>query len=256
MTLSKPYPFGKFIAHAGGSIEGAKYTNSLNAFERSAQSVGLIELDLCRAADGLIIAHDGLEKAYGLTQPFSDVAVSDFTARRYSGRFTPMSLVDLCDQMKRFDVRVILDLKADNAAQFEADLSEIHRAASSAAVLDRIIPQVYSIENYNSLRMMGFKSFILALWKNFPNVHAAACLDCIDHCFEDQDAAFQALSLAVQHVWKEGHLLEQSFTSRCLNKTSMIFIHGQPAEAETDLVENGFGLFSHEAVSWVTGDKT
>lgn len=251
MAVANTYPKGQFIAHAGGSIGGNRYTNSVEAFENSARKVPLIELDLCRAADGLIVAHDGLEKSYGFSKPFREVSVSDFQASRYIGRYGVMSFPDLCQRLTGGTSCAILDLKTDSDDGFAADVAEIYAIASAAGVLDRIIPQVYSIANYDAVRRQGFENFILALWKFFPNVNSQACTQCVEHCFRPEEPGFHALSLAFQHVWKEGRMIEQQFTTRFRDRAPMMFIHGQPPEAEVSILASGYGIFSHEAVTWV-----
>ena len=166
---------GRFIAHAGGSIEEMKYTNSREAFLNSARSVQLIELDVCNAADGLIIAHDGLEKSYGLSKPFIEGSLSDFRLRRYSGRFGAMTLSDLCEAMQGVHSSVILDIKSSSIDVFSRNIDELYRTADSYGVLGRMIPQVYSIDDFNVVAGFGIKNFILALWKNFPNVRTQHC---------------------------------------------------------------------------------
>jgi len=51
---------GGLIAHAGGGINGLKYTNSLEAMEQSIEhGFKMVELDLLISSDGRIVAvHD------------------------------------------------------------------------------------------------------------------------------------------------------------------------------------------------------
>ena len=60
--MNHDYVKGRLIAHAGGAMGPARYTNSWEAFENSCRHVSLVEFDICRAANGLIVAHDGLRK--------------------------------------------------------------------------------------------------------------------------------------------------------------------------------------------------
>jgi hypothetical protein len=76
----------RFIAHAGGEIEGIKYTNSLEALDLSyQQGVKLFELDLMETSDGKIVATHGWKN----DTPLSYEA---FLAQPLEGKFTPLDM--------------------------------------------------------------------------------------------------------------------------------------------------------------------
>ena len=90
------YSRGRLIAHAGGNLSGRKYTNSKEALELNLNSASLLEFDVCRASDGLIVAHDGLEKRYGLEGSFTDYTMAEFRSASYHKKYTPREYPKLC----------------------------------------------------------------------------------------------------------------------------------------------------------------
>ena len=239
------FPRGRLIAHAGGAVNGKKYTNSVEAFERSAQIVSLIEHDICDASDGLIVAHDGMEHAYGIKGSFSDCTTENFSHRKFTGTLCPMTVRDLMSKLQNVPVSVVLDIKTAQEKDYPAALSEIMHYCSKYGVLDQTIVQIYSIDDFNTALELGFPNVILALWKNFSNVWTQECRNCVDYCFDFDHTGFRALSIAARHFWRNGSYIGEKLEEYAFNKTGSIFLHGQPAEAEAVLLERGFGLFTH-----------
>jgi hypothetical protein len=78
-----------FIAHAGGEIDGYKYTNSLEALDLSySKGARLFELDILETADKKLVAshdwNDGLPLTY-----------EAFLAQKVEGKFTPLDLASI-----------------------------------------------------------------------------------------------------------------------------------------------------------------
>ena len=85
----------RFIAHAGGMIEGYKYTNSLESLKNSYnKGFKLIELDLIKTSDNFIVAaHDWkfwkkVTNYKGKIPP----TYEDFMNHKIYGRFTPLDM--------------------------------------------------------------------------------------------------------------------------------------------------------------------
>jgi hypothetical protein len=73
-TFANQYdPYG-FVAHAFGSIDRCVYTNTLEAFLRNyGRGFRVFETDVVRLKDGTaLLAHDGLERNYGLDKSFRE----------------------------------------------------------------------------------------------------------------------------------------------------------------------------------------
>ncbi len=89
---------GRFIAHAGGSIEGRRYTNSLEALEHSYRAgFRLFELDIIETSDKhFVAAHDWQHwqkiSAYqGPLPPTLEI----FKSLKLHGKFTPLDMRDI-----------------------------------------------------------------------------------------------------------------------------------------------------------------
>lgn len=245
--LKKSFSRGRFIAHAGGEYQKHRYSNSVEALSQSRQTVSLIEFDVCASADGWIVAHDGLESHYGLTQSFDTVRTEDFRKTRYAESLQPMSLADLIAALPKDKTCAILDIKASKIDEYKACLEEVCRVAELYGVTKQIIPQVYTIEDIEAVRAFGLDNFILALWKTFGDVRTERCMECVATCFNTPPEAgsFQAMSLAArfvldQETWVGDDLHETLFTL-----PPEIFIHGQFDWQEKRLIEKNFGLFTH-----------
>jgi phosphoglycerol transferase MdoB-like AlkP superfamily enzyme len=95
LPMEERYIVNRFIAHAGGMIDGHTYTNSLEALDHSyAAGFRLLELDIMRTSDGEFAAvHEWDEwqemTGYkGKTPPSHDV----FMQQRLLGKYTPMDM--------------------------------------------------------------------------------------------------------------------------------------------------------------------
>lgn len=260
--LTNTYKYGRFIAHAGGIIGAHKYTNSVEAFESAAQSVGLIELDIVRALDGLIVAHDGMEKAYSIKTLFADVTMDEFRKKRFVGTYKPMALSDLIERLQNANVHVVLDLKSESIDQYSIDVGEVATLANLHKVRHKIIPQAYSKEDIDAAAAAGFENLMVALWKNHSNVRTDDCQSLIEYAFPKGsvkgtvDRPFRALSVAARHFWRDGENVATGLAQKMFSRSSMVFVHGQPEAAEADLMARGFGLFSHNAKTLAFGDTT
>lgn len=236
---------GRLIAHAGGAVDGRKYSNSVEALEGSRELVSLIEFDICDSADGLIVAHDGLEKHYGLDRPFNAVTTEEFRRTRYEETLSPMSLRDLVSRLTEADASAILDIKAAEIDDYRRALEQICALADEYGVRDKLVPQIYSPEDFAAVREFGLDSFILALWKKYYDVRSAPCRDCIERCFDGPADGFRALSMASWYFWKDGEWVGEDLVEYSFARSPMLFLHGQVEWAEKPLLERGFGLFTH-----------
>jgi hypothetical protein len=125
------------IAHAGGGLPGAVYTNSMAAMETAAKhGFKLIELDFWRTRKGIAIGHDP----------------------EHLSRATFDQLLDFL--RRHPDISIITDFKTDN-------LHGLRRIAELAGPMrSRFIPQIYSLDEYQLARDMGFPPPILTAYRN------------------------------------------------------------------------------------------
>lgn len=88
----------RFIAHAGGSIDGKTYTNSREALETNYENgFRIFELDIIQTSDGhYVAAHDWehwrkLTGYSGATPPTRE----SFMGKKIHGRYSPMDLIEI-----------------------------------------------------------------------------------------------------------------------------------------------------------------
>lgn len=146
------------IAHAGGAIDGNKYTNSLEAVKQSiANGYKFIELDLLVTKDGKIVAahdwryfnritgHQHLDK--------QALSVSEFRKRKIHGKYTPLSDVEINEL---FAANPSLVLVTDKIKDFK-------KLVATFKFTDRIIVEVFSIKDYHRALAAGIIYPMLSL---------------------------------------------------------------------------------------------
>jgi glycerophosphoryl diester phosphodiesterase len=155
----------KRIAHAGGAINSATYTNSrealLHNLERGFED---FELDFIWTSDRrLVTLHDwdgNAQRAFNhpVTEP-PDLATFQAWLEKASP-YPPMTLAALAQLMEEQpSIRVITDVKQHN---LEA-LRIIHRELPDAS--GRVIPQIYTPQEYAEVKAIGYQQVIWTLYR-------------------------------------------------------------------------------------------
>jgi len=166
------------IAHGGGSIKGYETTNSVEAVMQSiADGYKLIELDFDFSRDDkLIMIHDWDRTAVKYFGVKFDKKLSEqeFEKILINGQFhtlTLKKLIKILDEAQ--DIRIVTDVKNDNIRA----LSMI--AEKYPGYIDRFIPQIYSYEQYDSVKELGYSDIILTLYA-MENLNYAELMGFID----------------------------------------------------------------------------
>ncbi len=165
-----PVPVPKYVAHAGGGIGKMSYTNSRDAIDANyRRGHRFFEIDLNWTRDGqLVLIHDW-EGSFRSLFPKSKIAgtpsLDEFLRLKMKNNLTPISFAELVDWLRAHPAaRIVTDVKDDNLRALE----EI--ATDYAEMLDRIIPQIYTFEEYEPVWEMGYRNIILTLYvKNYPD---------------------------------------------------------------------------------------
>ena len=158
------------ISHAGSGLPDGAYSNSLQALDLAvANTLKLIEIDLSWTADGkLVLLHDWNRELglwfdppllYKLQRNFArrnlPMTEAQFLALSMRSNLTQMTLEALTEWLKQHpDVRIVTDIKLDNAAAL-ALIAESYPAA-----VQRIVPQIYSFEEYEPVRSLGYADIV------------------------------------------------------------------------------------------------
>ncbi|HWI41319.1 MAG TPA: glycerophosphodiester phosphodiesterase family protein [Verrucomicrobiae bacterium] len=150
-------PFN-FIAHAGGSIDGLRYVNSVESVTRSvANGYRLIELDLLETSDGRFVAGHSwkeIRRMCGLKERERALSLEQVQECRLLGKYTPLT------------EKKIVEIFAGNPSLYlvtdkTADYARLKSAFGG--FLDRLLVEVKGIENYREAVQSGIRHPMLAV---------------------------------------------------------------------------------------------
>ena len=154
----------KYVAHAGGGIDGHTYTNSLEALNSNYQrGHRFFEVDIGWTSDDhLVLIHDWTRTLRTLfSVPEKVYSLEGFKNLKMVHGLKQLAFQDLAEWLlKHPDAYVVTDIKNRNINGLEL-ISTKH-----AHVRDRIIPQIYYFEEYDKVTAMGFKNVILTLYRS------------------------------------------------------------------------------------------
>lgn len=154
------------IAHAAGEIDGAIYTNSLEAFEVSYQKGHrLFEVDLSITSDSKLIARHGWDELYG--QQFKSQervpAYKEFIGSLYYGKYTPIDFKAVLKLLEKYtDIYLILDGKVSSEEDTKALYEKVEELLRkyNYSLKKRLIPQMFYEKDIKVLRNLGFRDIV------------------------------------------------------------------------------------------------
>lgn len=193
----------KFIAHAGGAIDGKLYTNSKEAFEQSYSNGNRVfDADLTFTSDGvLVLKHSWLDdlEQENISSRITNYWIDDYGHIQISKSETPsyeefqntlifhkyesMSFLDLLHFMKSHkDIYVACDAKED-VTEVYTYIVNIAKENNFEDLLNRIIVSFYKFEDYDKIKeIYPFENYVIRQQKGdgqFKNYYELAkfCLD-------------------------------------------------------------------------------
>ncbi|MEZ8241840.1 glycerophosphodiester phosphodiesterase family protein [Vibrio splendidus] len=158
---------GGLIAHAGGGINGLKYTNSLEAMEQSIEhGFKMVELDLLISSDGRIVAVHDWKTFHEMTNSNNTGSISskEFESKIIYDKYKTLNISTAIDILDKNDVVLVTD-KIKNLALLSKYIID----------KDKSIIEVFSIDKYNEAIDLGFNNVALNIDLNTPFI-----LDWID----------------------------------------------------------------------------
>lgn len=169
LQVTNSYPR---IAHAGGQVGSATYTNSIEALDQS-YSAGfrMFEIDFSWTSDQQLVClhdwEDSFERSFGL-QTRGAVTLRQFEELvRQRSLYNKCTLVSFMDWFAAHpDTTLVTDIKDKNLDA----LSLI--SGSYPQYVSRIIPQVYQPEEAAFVKSLGFQNIIWTLYR-YPGNNAA-----------------------------------------------------------------------------------
>lgn len=153
-----------WVAHGGGTINGHRLTNSLEALDASVRKgYKSIEVDICNTSNAIpVLSHgwDGLMiKLYNADPKVP--AYKEFMDYTMVDHLTQMDIKDLMRWLAHHkDIKIITDIKSSN----EEVLSYI--ANNYPKQMHQIVPQIYFFYEYEVIQDLGYSQIILTLYKS------------------------------------------------------------------------------------------
>jgi glycerophosphoryl diester phosphodiesterase len=156
----------KYIAHAGGYTKGEEYTNSLEAIEESyRKKFTFFELDFSWTTDNeLVLIHDWEVISRFFNEENKQYSLAEFKKFKMVQGLTQLTLYGLVLWLQKHpDTHIITDFKVRNIEGLRL-ISQKY-----PSIVHQIIPQIYSFDEYNDVRNLGYEDIILTLYQSpFP----------------------------------------------------------------------------------------
>ena len=139
----------RFIAHAGGGIDDLKYTNSLEAVNKSIKdNFKLIELDIRETLDNIFVGvHEWKEfKEITNTKKQDEnelnneaLLLNEFKKKKIYKKYTPLDIISINDIFRKNNELILLTDKTNNFSKLNSDLNFDKK---------RIMVEVFGKKNY------------------------------------------------------------------------------------------------------------
>ena len=142
---------GRFIAHAGGQIDGHNYTNSLDSLNLSYKNgFKKFELDIRKTSDGHFVATHDWKMWKKLTGYTGNIPpnVSDFLKTKILNKYTPMDIKAINQWFMTHPDAILITDKVRNVRSFTKLFIDN----------DRLIMEVFDWENLQFAQKIGIKS--------------------------------------------------------------------------------------------------
>jgi hypothetical protein len=157
-------PAAKPVSHAGGTIDGEIYTNSLEAFEqRISEGFQFLEVDFIWTNDDVLVCgHDWND--HWLTSKIEQAtspSYGEWLNLRNRVRHPPCNISELERLLTEYPhVKLVTDIKYDNLK----GLSYLAEMAPALAL--NLIPQVHTVQEYSGAIELGFSDVIFTLYRD------------------------------------------------------------------------------------------
>lgn len=234
----------RLISHGCGTYSGARVSNSQEALQASLDKTHVVEVDLCLAKDGLIVAHDGQEERYGLSVPFSEVSVAQFLATKYEGTLTPVSLSEVIQQAACPGKAVVFDIKNHGKAYRKA-AGLLREKIARHGHIERAVLQCYHPDDFTEAMQLGFQRVLLPSWKYFyRDPVGAEARAFFETCLDQNADAVWGLSIPYASKYINGTIIDHPEFLSLHAYWKRIFIHGAPLNTYSSLLSRNLGIFA------------
>ena len=145
----------RFIAHAGGLIDGHTYTNSLEALNNSyRKGFRLFELDIIKTTDGKYVAAHDWDHWAKITRYQGDVPVNEatFLNTKIFGKYTPLNIERINAWFASHPKAILVTDKVNNPNEF----------CSLFLDKDRLMMELFSLKAIQQAQAIGVKAVLLS----------------------------------------------------------------------------------------------
>ena len=166
---SLPVSTSHLIAHAGGMIDGHRYTNSREAVLQSiAKGYRYIELDLQLTTDSQLVCMHSMDDFRRMTAtPDSiDIDAAYFRKQKIHGRLTPLTAADVVDIIKQYGITLVTDKISDPLILDKA----------FAEVRQNVMVEAFSLDDYRRLNELGYTPMLSLYHSGLRKTYIKECL--------------------------------------------------------------------------------
>ena len=156
----------KRVAHAGGSIDGLTYTNSLEAMEANKAFFDFFELDFSLTSDDELVCLHGWGEGVH-THVFgqileSPVSLQEFQRLNRGGPLTACTISNLSEWLEENEDKFIITDIKDSGRNVEF----LRRLKNENPTLsNKLIPQAYNFEEAAELSEAGYERVIITTYR-------------------------------------------------------------------------------------------
>ncbi|WP_082607271.1 adenylyltransferase/cytidyltransferase family protein [Lysobacter sp. Root983] len=231
------------IAHKGGDCLGYHASNSAEAVERAIRVLDVVELDLLRCGDGVIVAREGNEAHYGFDRPFAEVSVQEFLAARYDERLRPIALGDAIRTCARRDKALVCSIGSD--ADYEYIAQQVYTEAERQGLVDRVVLQCYDRGDFHTALRLGFRRAMLAVWKHhYRDPLGPDALAFVEDCMRTAGHAVVGIAVPYQNKHMPVACVDDPRAVGLYSFWKRVYVHGAPMSAYGRVLNANFGLFA------------
>lgn len=232
------------IAHGGGNFRSMHVSNSKESINAAARVTNIIEVDIVRGKDGLLLAHDKTEARYGFKNSFSSISVEEFSKAKYNGTLSTISLSSVLEIIKKSNKAIVFDIKCTKKNYIETAM-EIFKSAKEMGVQNRIVLQAYSLEDFSAVTRTMDVKIILAVWKYFyKDPLSPSAREFFSKCIEINADSIIGLSIPYTNKHMAIPSVDDKRIAHLSSLWKRIYIHGAPMTEYGRIQRKNFGLYA------------
>jgi len=159
-VISIPFSEMLLIAHAAGSIDGVKYTNSQEAFTHNYnQGFRVFEIDFILTSDKKLIARHDWINDFGQDSNLFPLSYKQAMEYKIFDKYNSIDFKRLIELMERYeDITVIIDVKIQNPEETAFIYNKISNELKDVkkSVIKRLQPQIFYQSDFQVIAKYNF----------------------------------------------------------------------------------------------------